>query len=118
MEMCIAHPTERELRVCDQVEALLDKLDTAGRTASELAAFLRDEGIQGVPGHRARCAIAEYLNSHLDGDYHTTVSSKVTVRHKYDGAPIACEAHTTTRMAFVVQFDLGLYPELVKDVNA
>ena len=100
-------------------EKLEHTLRNLGDTPDEIAAFLEGQGIKGQRHHASGCVLAVYLHKVFDMSVsvgysamlHTTIK-KLDINFGYKPEAI-CPLPSSTRL-FVLKFDDGKYPNLVK----
>lgn len=111
--------SEADQLTCDQLRVLLDKLDAAGSTTAELAAFLRDEGVRGDRAQPYTCVIAEYLNSRLDGAYAVGAGGVITIARREGDELVrfAIAQATPVVQQFIREFDNEQHPELLREAG-
>lgn len=89
------------------VEPYVGKLAGMG-SPPEIREFLAAEGVKGICKAGTNCAIANYIRERSGQDVHV---SGVGIRSRYT---LDKEFEVTDPMrTFIVEFDEGLYPELV-----
>lgn len=111
------------------VEPYFEKL-TAFESADQIRDFLVAEGIKANKGRSTSCAIAEYVHCNSGERVHIG-TDRLGIFH--DGGDIAfwtadpsadslvstaysvVRDHTAAMIAFIINFDLGKYPELVAE---
>jgi hypothetical protein len=81
------------------------------KTATEIRDFLVSEEIQAVPNVGDKCAVAEYVTSR--SGYEVSVTY-VSLACKDENSSLWLP-HSEAMREFVRNFDLGKYPELVKN---
>jgi hypothetical protein len=88
--------------------SIVNDLDALGKTSEQVADFLKARGVKGTIGNVYSCPIANYLNSL---NHKVAGVSWGSIRFQYGGCidtpPAVCQ--------FIVDFDQGKYPELIKE---
>ena len=119
--------TPEDIVVCEQVSRLLGKFESAGSSLGEMAQLMHDHGVLGIRGNGYFCAVAEYLNDHIEeSGYVVSVSGAgaVLVHHGKrgdDGESVRVDSHgvgkigkSEAREQFVSAFDTGMFPSITR----
>jgi len=96
-----------------QLQEAVDSLVRDMESADEVAAWLAQQGIKGVPGDAGSCPLANYFGSQLEWEYHVFVREGgiATRSPATDRLTGHIETHPTLQK-FIQNFDGGDYPEL------
>lgn len=80
-------------------------------TSSEIAEFLKGEGIRGEKSSAYTCPISNYINAGISSDSSRVITGFMNV-HLQDVILSANEEITDAMSEFVDSFDSGQYPDL------
>lgn len=87
-----------------------------GRTAEEVAERMEREGVRGIPGNAAECAIARHCHAVVGSEtgVRRVVVRRESIRLYREGRRIGIRVLLPrTCSAFIGAFDAGCYPQLV-----
>jgi hypothetical protein len=91
-------------------------IDGLGPTPDDIAGSLVDQGVQGVPGNKERCALACFLRAVVGSDPEATevaVQRRTVVVSTSRWRPSIRVPLPTPAKVFVDAFDARFYPNLV-----
>ncbi len=112
---CLAsgEPEEREV-ITRPLEEVIDELNAA----SDVAGFLKEQGIKGTRGHCYSCPVAEYALRETGALRVDVSSSYTTAVYWRDGVTWEESAdHEDNVSEFIEHFDDGGHPELDSEEN-